>query len=237
MMTFSRTGSGASAASSMQQLNTKKLTELLNSQPDNQCCADCSARLVDSVWASLSLGVFLCINCAGAHRKLGVQISRVKSLHLDAWTDSELQAMKGGNKRANDVYSQYLTQWIALDPTCLLLPDAEHGVREHFVRRKYHELQFTKSPEPGQTTKSNENPERPEDSLPSSSSASTPAPSNTKRTAPSPSKAQQAPQLRPGSVVEVTKRFINYFMVIGRGPLAAKQSSTLQHSFYLLTSD
>ena len=41
-------------------------------------------------WASLNLCVLLCDGCAGAHRGLGVQYSKVRGLDLDtrAWTDT-----------------------------------------------------------------------------------------------------------------------------------------------------
>jgi hypothetical protein len=38
------------------------------SQPSNAKCADCGAP---SSWASVSIGVFICIRCAGLHRGLG----------------------------------------------------------------------------------------------------------------------------------------------------------------------
>ena len=43
----------------------------------NWRCADCSAP--DPDWASLNLGILLCIQCSGVHRRLGVHISKVCS--------------------------------------------------------------------------------------------------------------------------------------------------------------
>lgn len=42
---------------------------------ENSVCADCGCK--DPQWASISLGVFLCIECSGVHRSLGVSISKV----------------------------------------------------------------------------------------------------------------------------------------------------------------
>ncbi len=42
----------------------------------NGACADCGAP--DPDWASLNLGVLLCIECSGVHRRLGVHISKVQ---------------------------------------------------------------------------------------------------------------------------------------------------------------
>jgi Putative GTPase activating protein for Arf/PH domain len=43
----------------------------------NPICADCSTRGPD--WASLNLGVLLCIQCSGIHRSLGVHVSKVRN--------------------------------------------------------------------------------------------------------------------------------------------------------------
>lgn len=39
----------------------------------------------DPEWASLNLGVLMCIECSGVHRNLGSHISKVRSLGLDEW--------------------------------------------------------------------------------------------------------------------------------------------------------
>jgi hypothetical protein len=47
----------------------------------NCICADCGAE--DPDWASINLGILICIQCSGIHRSLGVHISKVRSLTLD----------------------------------------------------------------------------------------------------------------------------------------------------------
>jgi hypothetical protein len=56
-------------------LSGDALVEHLHRVPGNGACADCGAAAPD--WASLNLGVLLCIDCSGVHRRLGVQTSKV----------------------------------------------------------------------------------------------------------------------------------------------------------------
>ncbi len=59
----------------------EKPLDILQRVPGNDFCADCGAAEPD--WASLNLGILLCIECSGVHRNLGVQISKVrKSMNL-----------------------------------------------------------------------------------------------------------------------------------------------------------
>ncbi len=57
-------------------LSGDALVEHLQHVPGNMACADCGAAGPD--WASLNLGVLLCIECSGVHRRLGVQASKVQ---------------------------------------------------------------------------------------------------------------------------------------------------------------
>ena len=80
----------------------KFMIELLN-RPENKTCADCCAPKPE--WASVNLGCLLCIRCAGLHRKLGVTVSKIKSVDLDLWQDDWLEKVSSmGNARINAIY-------------------------------------------------------------------------------------------------------------------------------------
>ena len=64
----------------------------------NSICCDCGAQ--KPKWASLNNGTFLCLKCAGIHRSYGLNISLIRSLQIDSWTDEQiLYLSKGGNNR------------------------------------------------------------------------------------------------------------------------------------------
>ena len=52
------------------------LERLFAADPRNAACADCGAPGPE--WAAINLGILCCIRCSGAHRALGVQISKVR---------------------------------------------------------------------------------------------------------------------------------------------------------------
>lgn len=66
-------------SSQQHRLNTRheKPIDVLRKVCGNDVCADCGAA--DPDWASLNLGVLVCIECSGVHRNLGVHISKVCS--------------------------------------------------------------------------------------------------------------------------------------------------------------
>ncbi|KNC76552.1 hypothetical protein, variant 1 [Sphaeroforma arctica JP610] len=66
-------------------------------------CADCGEPGAD--WVSINIGVVICIQCSGIHRSLGVIISQVRSLTLDAWKPGMLTILTHtDNQRVNEKY-------------------------------------------------------------------------------------------------------------------------------------
>jgi stromal membrane-associated protein len=71
----------------------------IRSQPGNRVCAECKAS--PTSWASVTLGVFVCMKCSQVHRNLGAHLSKVKScMGTYLWHPDEIEQMtKLGNAR------------------------------------------------------------------------------------------------------------------------------------------
>ncbi|XP_020965831.1 ADP-ribosylation factor GTPase-activating protein AGD1 isoform X1 [Arachis ipaensis] len=141
-------------------IKCEKPIDVLRRVNGNDKCADCGKSEPD--WASLNLGILVCIECSGVHRNLGVHISKVRSLTLDVkvWDSSVLSMFQSlGNLFANSVWEELLHSKTSTDDT---LDGSSKGTRtklfharkpayddpislkERFIHAKYSEKVFVR---------------------------------------------------------------------------------------------
>merc|ERR1719195_1742606 len=106
----------------------------------NEVCADCAAPA--PAWASVNLGLVMCITCSGLHRELGSHVSKVRSLQLDTWPPHHTQLLAHvGNTRANSLWEH------ALPPGDKIGPVASTQQRRAFIEAKYQQRRWTPAPD------------------------------------------------------------------------------------------
>ncbi|KAH6625664.1 ADP-ribosylation factor GTPase-activating protein 1 [Boeremia exigua] len=104
--------------SKMWEVDPETRSKLLEIQKtnDNNKCVDCNAPSPQWVrnyqpsrhQASPKLGIFMCLSCSGVHRGLGVHISFIRSITMDAFKGAELARMAaGGNKPYQDFFTAH----------------------------------------------------------------------------------------------------------------------------------
>jgi hypothetical protein len=144
----------------------KKRVKRLLKKKGNKLCMDCgkphprwaSLLVVPSVHGGLEgpysanyfIGGFCCLECSGAHRRLGTHLSFVRSVDLDTLKENEVEALElGGNEKVNKIFERNLkirkdeNKENAADSNSSK-PDPNSGqkARESYIREKYEKKRF-----------------------------------------------------------------------------------------------
>ncbi|KAF7732819.1 centaurin beta [Apophysomyces ossiformis] len=121
--------------------NNRVLLKTLRQTPGNDKCADCRAEAPE--WASINLGVIVCIECSGIHRSLGVHVSKIRSLVLDKWETETIEVMlRIGNTEANRIFEQQIPSDME---SFRIRPDSSRFVK--FSTGRISDLLLMRSPE------------------------------------------------------------------------------------------
>uniref|UniRef100_A0A8C3K492 Arf-GAP with coiled-coil, ANK repeat and PH domain-containing protein n=1 Tax=Calidris pygmaea TaxID=425635 RepID=A0A8C3K492_9CHAR len=129
----------------------ESILQRVQSIPGNDQCCDCGQP--DPRWASINLGILLCIECSGIHRSLGVHCSKVRSLTLDSWEPELLKLMcELGNSTMNQIYEAQCEELGLKKPTA----GSSRQDKEAWIKVKYVEKKFLKKMPNGEALTENE---------------------------------------------------------------------------------
>ncbi|XP_061538653.1 arf-GAP with Rho-GAP domain, ANK repeat and PH domain-containing protein 1-like isoform X2 [Phycodurus eques] len=120
-------------------LSNREVADRIWAEPSNSFCADCGTPKPE--WAAINLCMVICKRCAGEHRGLGPNISKVRSLKMDrkVWTEELIQVfLLLGNNRVNSFWAANVPPSEAL--SSLSCSDD----RRRFITNKYRHGKYRK---------------------------------------------------------------------------------------------
>jgi len=112
-----------------------RVLQQLRKKPANAICADCGEN--ETTWASVSLGVFVCVHCADVHRAVGTHISKIKGCSgTYLWGPDEISRMQQlGNAAVR-------AQLGRINDECRPEKSATKEERVALCRKKYEDRSF-----------------------------------------------------------------------------------------------
>lgn len=109
-----------------------KLKEIVDQWTE---CADCNQK--DPKWAEISRGILVCLQCSGCHRHLGTDVSKIRSIALDSWTQAMVDKMYQSNEEFNKIW-EYHVDASFMKPTS----KTKRDLRTKYIEAKYRDSKF-----------------------------------------------------------------------------------------------
>ncbi|XP_066259170.1 arf-GAP with coiled-coil, ANK repeat and PH domain-containing protein 2 [Euwallacea similis] len=113
-----------------------RMLEKILRHPGNNLCADCKSP--NPYWASINLGILMCIECSGVHRSLGVHYSKVRSLKLDDWEPEVIKVIAElGNSVVNKIYEYNVPKEVQRASEYCSGTQREEWIKSKYVDKKF----------------------------------------------------------------------------------------------------